>query len=143
MADSTDFRRCGQCGRTFNKTTWKSNNYWCPTCKKYICFSCKITTFKCPACEGRVNRTMNDYFVFALIFGFIFFIFGLIMNIISMFQHPFPYAMMIVGLIGFMFAITFKEKLNDQIKLHRKHILKLPSGIIPKKARKRKSKSVE
>lgn len=56
-----NYRRCGQCGRTYTKSQWMKQSNWCPHCNKFVCYDCVSIARICPACGNKVNKRASFF----------------------------------------------------------------------------------
>ncbi len=130
MEKKIGYRRCGECGKTFNKSDWLRVNRFCPNCEKYMCLECITRMGTCPVCDKTTKNTY-DALIFTLFFlGILFIPFVIIIPLLGGFGFTIliMFGMMILSFIVVSFTYFAREKRRGK---HLEYLSKLPSGIIP------------
>ncbi|UCE39313.1 MAG: hypothetical protein JSW00_08870 [Thermoplasmata archaeon] len=130
MEKKVDYRRCGECGKSFNKSEWLRVNRYCPNCEKYICLECITRMGTCPVCDTTIKNTYDALIYTSLLMGILFIPFVIIIPLLGDYGFTIltMFGTMILSFIVASFTYFAREKRREK---HVEYLSKLPSGIIP------------
>lgn len=126
--------RCAQCGRRYTKAQWRRNDFWCPKCKKFVCYDCVSRGFICPACGTKTSRNIKKGAGYGAGLGTMFVLLSVFVLALSSFDLEGLYFVWVWMAIGtpLIFASVILYTLNKkQVRMHQAYLSGLPSGTIP------------
>lgn len=127
-------QRCGQCGRSYNKAQWRRNDFWCPECKKFVCYDCVTRGLICPACGSEVKRKVKSLLYNGFAIGVAFMFPSSLMLVVSRpGSEIFWIAVIFISISGILFilgGISFGI-VRNRTKRHNAFVARLPKGMIP------------
>lgn len=127
-------QRCGQCGRRYTKAQWRRNDFWCPTCKKFVCFECVTRGMICPACGTRTNRRIGKFTTLGTAFGIVLIFQSSIVLFVSVQNSDMFWVAtveMTLGAVLIGASLTLFVAKKNQVKMHEAYLSELPGGTIP------------
>ncbi len=126
--------RCAQCGRSYTKAQWRRNDFWCPTCKKIVCYDCVGYGRVCPACGTKTSRKIRSGARFGAMMGgtFLFMAFILFALSFSVERDMWVvWTLMVLGAISSAGCAVLTVLNKKQVRMHQEQLSSLPSGTIP------------
>ena len=126
--------RCAQCGRSYTKAQWRRNDFWCPECKKFVCYDCVGWGMICPACGTKAGRMCRISATMVAGIGGGFLLVSILLLIVGA-EHPTivkqGMSMMGLSLVLIVISIVLFSIWRMQVRMHLETLSRLPSGTIP------------